>query len=68
MDWYAAYPDVVQVDPLGPDSGLFRVIRGGSWYYYASRCRVADRSYYASAGADYYGGFGFRVARSSVPQ
>ena len=46
-------------------SDSYRVIRGGSWYFDASVCRVADRNRYDPA----YSGstFGFRVARSSAP-
>jgi len=30
-------------NPIGPDSGSYRVIRGGSWYSYAGYLRCADR-------------------------
>ncbi|WP_397382564.1 formylglycine-generating enzyme family protein [Prosthecobacter sp.] len=35
------------VDPKGPESGAYRVIRGGSWSSYASLCRAAYRYGYA---------------------
>jgi formylglycine-generating enzyme required for sulfatase activity len=31
-DWYAPYSADQQVDPLGPASGEFKVVRGGQWY------------------------------------
>jgi sulfatase modifying factor 1 len=33
-DWYAPYPAGEAVNPAGPDTGSFRVLRGGSWYTY----------------------------------
>ena len=48
-DWYGAYSSAAQTDPTGPATGSFRVSRGGSWFSYASRCRVADRDYYTPA-------------------
>ena len=55
-----------QTDPRGPASGSYRVCRGGSWYYDADGCRVADRSYRTPAISDIRR-IGFRLARSSVP-
>jgi hypothetical protein len=52
------------VDPTGPASGSFRVVRGGSWGAVATYCRVACRGYYSPG--DSYSNFGFRCARSSV--
>jgi formylglycine-generating enzyme required for sulfatase activity len=59
-DWYdkAYYSSSPGTDPRGPASGSSRVHRGGSWSYYAYRCRAARRFYYYPAGRNYY--FGFR--------
>ncbi|ESQ10904.1 MAG: hypothetical protein N838_18310, partial [Thiohalocapsa sp. PB-PSB1] len=43
-DWYAAYPSGEQDDPEGPDTGVQRVCRGGSWIDHAVYCRSALRS------------------------
>ena len=42
-DWFGAYERLPQTDPQGPDTGKERVLRGGGWAYYASRCRVSFR-------------------------
>jgi formylglycine-generating enzyme required for sulfatase activity len=60
-DWYGEnYYDVSPYDnPEGPASSIYRVMRGGSWNYGASSCRVADRFYYNPG---YRGsGEGFRI-------
>ena len=44
-DWYAnSYVSYDTNNPVGPSSGSARVRRGGSWYFSASDCRVADRN------------------------
>jgi len=49
-------------DPLGAESGSYRVLRGGSWYDPASNCRSAYRVY----GPPLYrgNGIGFRLVRT----
>ena len=42
-DWYGRYSSSAQTNPTGPSSGSYRVLRGGSWYSNAGRCRVSDR-------------------------
>ena len=60
-DWYdgSYYSTSPGSDPHGPASGSYRVFRGGSWYNYASLCRVANRFHYYPDIADY--GIGFRA-------
>ncbi|MBK8193844.1 MAG: SUMF1/EgtB/PvdO family nonheme iron enzyme [Lewinellaceae bacterium] len=43
-DWYADYSTAPQTNPQGPNSGSFRVYRGGGWGFIATRCRAAYRS------------------------
>jgi formylglycine-generating enzyme required for sulfatase activity/N-acetylneuraminic acid mutarotase len=31
-DWYAIYTSASQADPVGPATGTYRLLRGGSWY------------------------------------
>ncbi|MCF8366469.1 MAG: formylglycine-generating enzyme family protein [Bacteroidales bacterium] len=44
-DWYGSdyYKNSSRNNPQGPSSGSYRVLRGGSWYGNARRCRVANR-------------------------
>ncbi|MEN8905867.1 MAG: SUMF1/EgtB/PvdO family nonheme iron enzyme [Clostridiales bacterium] len=67
-DWYERdyYKECIEKniidDPKGPDEGSYRVLRGGSWNYFARRCRSAYRGNgYPSYRADYAG---FRVVGS----
>jgi formylglycine-generating enzyme required for sulfatase activity len=44
-DWYGRYGDEYQKNPTGPGSGTSRVMRGGSWNYYAGYLRCSFRDY-----------------------
>ena len=64
QDWYTqSLGTNPQTDPTGPASGIYRVVRGGSWLNYAWGCRSADRHFYPPG----FNGnlFGFRVARTN---
>jgi len=64
-DWYGTYPGGRVVDPVGPDSGSYRVHRGGSWRNDALLARAARRNYFIPVYR--YCNLGFRLARS-LPQ
>ena len=61
-DWRGAYPQGPLMDPKGPNSGNNRVLRGGSWFYDADYCRVANRSDNPPFSRSYY--YGLRLART----
>jgi formylglycine-generating enzyme required for sulfatase activity len=61
-DWYGT-PYAGGTDPHGATTGSARVIRGGGWYYNASRARCANRYFIIPTNADFY--FGFRTVLPS---
>jgi formylglycine-generating enzyme required for sulfatase activity len=64
-DWIGSYGSASQTDPLGPTSGDYRVIRGGSYEKGAIECRTAVRSFlYPPENYLYGGDIGFRSVRS----
>ncbi|MBQ4142723.1 MAG: formylglycine-generating enzyme family protein, partial [Thermoguttaceae bacterium] len=67
QDWYGSYTTSPTSDPTGPNSGSYRVFRGGSWYSGAQFCRSAYRDW--SAPDFRYVNLGFRlVLASPVPE
>lgn len=65
-DWYAPYPHAAHfTDPLGPESGVHRVVRGGSWndFAWAARNSVRVSDLAANHGFDQ----GFRPVRTAPP-
>lgn len=59
-DWYANYTSYSQTNPTGPQSGSYRVDRGGSWGGYARCCRSSYRGDCNPAGR--HGSLGLRLA------
>lgn len=59
-DWFSEYPSDKQTDPSGPSSGIYKVLRGGSWYNPSSFCRVSFRNYMQPDRKDF--NYGFRLA------
>jgi len=62
-DWYGAYPTGSVVDPVGPSSGSYWVMRGGGWNYDAQNCRSAERN----SGSGFNGNVGLRLLRTLNP-
>ena len=62
-DWYGEYAGGSGTDPLGPRSGVDRVIRGGGWIDNARYCRSANRSWYTPGNRS--GNLGLRLARTT---
>jgi formylglycine-generating enzyme required for sulfatase activity len=61
-DWKGSYSSGSQTNPTGPNTGVIRVHRGGSWNYDARACRVSFRH---NGGPDIRLNFlGFRLASS----
>jgi formylglycine-generating enzyme required for sulfatase activity len=61
-DWYAPYSANVLTALAGPESGMDRVVRGGSWKDPAREVRITNRTYAKPYNKTTY--IGFRVVRS----
>jgi sulfatase modifying factor 1 len=64
-DWYGSdcYKNSPQKNPPGPDSGAYRVLRGGGWGYYAVYLRCSVR--YDGRPSDRYNFAGFRLCQDN---
>ena len=61
-DFYTSYPVETQINPNGPESGKYCVVRGGSWLSHMRSCRSARR-FYCNPNESIYD-IGFRIAAS----
>ncbi len=43
-DWYGEYSETAAVDPTGPETGDFHIMRGGSWGNNAFHMRASNRT------------------------
>jgi formylglycine-generating enzyme required for sulfatase activity len=66
QDWYGAYGSASQENPLGPESGTYRVTRGGSYTLSDEMCRVSTRRY--SLPSNCYGGLRLVWQEKVVPE
>jgi formylglycine-generating enzyme required for sulfatase activity len=57
-DWYSDYSEASQINPTGPTSGTWRIIRGGVMNMAAQYSRI---TYRAGVPPNSIGGFGFRL-------
>jgi formylglycine-generating enzyme required for sulfatase activity len=56
-DWYEGdfYKTSPAIEPKGPSTGFYRVIRGGYWRSNARHCRASFRDYYPDSRRNYLG-------------
>jgi formylglycine-generating enzyme required for sulfatase activity len=59
LDFYAKYTSSKKNDPVGPSTGHFKVVRGGSWYYVGYMAEVTTRDGPYPDYSNY--NYGFRV-------
>ena len=60
-DYGAAYPHGGQIDPTGPERGVTRVYRGGSWRTPSAAATLSDRQ--AASPSESADDRGFRIVR-----
>ena len=55
-DSYGNYSNTAVTNPQGSNTGSYRVLRGGSWFYYNFNYRVSHRGSSNPSDRSYYGG------------
>lgn len=60
-DWYGEYSGEPQIDPIGPQTGIRKVIRGAGWFSPAEQLPAANRS--RNYQDHSYYDFGFRIVK-----
>jgi sulfatase modifying factor 1 len=60
-DWYGDYSEAPATNPKGPESGAYRVLRGGSWINDPASSRTTTR--FKNKPTIWFECYGFRVAR-----
>ena len=64
-DWFSVPSAADAVNPKGPPSGSFKVLRGGCWFFYERDCRCAYRLKRDPTLRNCI--FGFRLACTEIP-
>ena len=64
LDCFAVYPESSATDPVGPKSGLYRVVRGGNFMDWRRTCRSASREMGPDEGKKFVG-FRVKLAQTS---
>jgi formylglycine-generating enzyme required for sulfatase activity len=65
-DYYGNYSASTQINPHGPTEGIYRVLRGGSWFDGSEKLRGSYRYPYLPNNSSFQ--FGFRCARDYEDQ
>ena len=63
QDWYGAYSSASVINPTGPTTGTYRVLRGGGWTDGSSHSFASERPEGYVPG-DIYDSIGFRAVRN----
>ena len=58
-DWYSNPYEDINIDPVGPEEGVSKVIRGGAWGDFSDNVRSAYRN--ANGNTEKNNGTGFRI-------
>ena len=64
-DFFSSYPEAPEQDPVGPESGRLRVLRGGGWDNNASVIKATNRG--AAGPRSKWENRGFRVGSTARP-
>ena len=62
-DWFGNYTNSPKDNPIGPDKGDFKIVKGGSWFGYIGGSRVSCRGSDEPVNRRSY--IGFRIALSA---
>lgn len=56
-DWYGEYQCDFQQDPRGPESGIYKIFRGGAYFEVEQCCKTTHRNAFSPDGALIFVGF-----------